>query len=572
MSNSLTRELTRFLEVRPASGTRAKAAHTIIVGVITLGLLSLLFGIPTAMVGASGVFLAISGYDRSLRSRARVVPRLSLAYLVVVSIGACASTLPPWLAVIALAILGTVTALGYHAFMSDPPGPMLLILGAAAATYIPTLGVPIPLLIGVTALSLVIGCAVSLLLHSRHARLAVQIQLEKLREAVEAADVDPSTLDPDEVASRRDAAFAALFAAQASLRSSSPRRADFSAAHLRIEDEIHALHLRLLRRVIADELPWSAPTEDSIFDHYVGAPRGAYLVRWSFSLASPAWLSARRTGLAILLAGEASVSWGSAHPFWAVMTAALVLSVPADRISTAHRAGHRVVGTSLGVLLFLGLYALHLPLVASAAIVIICMAVMQMLAPRQYLLASIVVTQIPLVMASLHASEPIKSLIGSRILETVVGAVAALLVLWLPGQRSAVLLVRRQFRRALTALDVVLRQMAINPSPAASITVRRNLQFEQLAAARVLGMVVSDQSGALHDWPLVEAELNRLTYIALSAARTDDPGGALDWLAMARELEAYLAALPPVSRKPVDASHVADALARVRRVGRPQVS
>lgn len=570
MANALTRELTRFLEVRPATGTKAKALHTLIVGTSTLGLLSLLLGIPLAMTGTSGVFLAISAYDRSLRSRARVLSRLALAYLVVVAIGAAASALPVWLSVIVLAVLGTAITLVYHTFLSDPPGPLLLILGAAAATYIPTLGVPIPLFILVTGLALLIGCSVSLLLHAPHSRAAVTHQLEQLRTAVEALDTDLTGTTLEEVGRLRDAAFGALFAATAALRSSSSvRPGRFSAEHLRIEDEIHDLHLRLLRRIVADDLPWAEASEDAMLDHYVGAPRGRYLVRWAFSLASPAWLAARRTGLALLLAGEVSVALGLSHPFWAVMTAGIVLSVTADRVSTTRRAGHRVVGTILGVGFFLGLNALHPPLWATAAIVVACISVTQMLAPRQYLLASIVITPIPLLMAAMHATAPIQTLILSRIVETGIGAVAAMLVLWLPGRRDSILLVRREFRRALVALDIVLRQMAINPSRDASIRLRRNLHFEQLAAARILAMVLTDQPEALEDWPKVEAALNELTYTVLTAARTTDPVHALDWLTMARELEAFLATLPPVSSVPVNAAAVAVALTDVRLAGRP---
>ncbi len=317
MATALTRELTRFLEVEPAKGAWKKSLHTAVVAAVTLVGLSLVFGIPAAMVGVPGLFLATAAYDRSLRSRSRVLRRLALAYVAAVTVGALSSLLPGWQAVLVLAVLGTTISFGYHALLNDPPGPMMLILGAAVATYVPTLGVPIPLVIGVTALGLLLGCSTSLLLTLPHSRAAVGAQLEKLKEAVDAFDTDLSELSPGEVGELRDAAFGALFAAQASLRSSSSRRegAEFSPEHLCLEDEIHALHLRLLRKMVAEDLPWATASESSMLDHYVGAPRESYLLLWAFSLASPAWLAARRTGVAILVAGETSVLLGSDHPF-----------------------------------------------------------------------------------------------------------------------------------------------------------------------------------------------------------------------------------------------------------------
>ncbi|MFV0458799.1 MAG: FUSC family protein [Actinomycetales bacterium] len=579
MPQALSRELARFVEITPASGTREKAVHALIVGTVTIGALSAVVGIPLGLTGMTGIFLAISAYDRSLRSRARVLWRLSLAYLLVVAIGAWSSLLPGWAGVIVLAVLATVVAFGYHALLSDPPGPMLLIIGAAVASYIPTLGVPIPLFIGLTAASLVIGCGTSLILQSRHRRAAVRRQLDALRTAVQELKALPTDTDEQTWATHCDAAFAAVFAAQASLASSSPRRrigvgaaSEPGAEHLRIEDELHAEHAELLALVARRDLPWASISSSAMSDHYIGAPREKYLLGWALSRASPVALAARRTGLAVLIAGEFATILGLAHPYWAVMTAALVLSSTADRISTSRRAAHRVVGTLAGVLIFLAIFALHPPEVVVAGIVVCCVALTQVFAPRHYALTTTVMTPMPLLMAAMHltGSANVAALAQSRIVETVIGSIATMLVLWAQGPGTVIVLVRRQFRRALTAADTVLRQMAADPSPAASIEARRNLHFEQLAAARALALALPDQPEALGGWPAVEAELSRLTYTVLTAARAVNPERVLAWNRMADSLEGYLASLPAVSSKPVDAAAAAHALARVRARARPR--
>lgn len=583
MPNAATREFVRFVEVKQATGTRVKAAHAFVVGTLTIGLLSLCFGVPLALTGMTGIFVAISAFDRSQRSRIRVLSVLALGYTVLVALGALTSALPPALGVVAVAALATVTAFAYHSLLSDPPGPMLLIMGICAASYIPTLGVPIPLLVAITALAMVIGCTTSIVMQLGRRHAAVQRQVRALASAVadleRTWDEEPRD-DPQSATAReparadlgrlRDAAFGALFQAQSSLVAAMRHGRVPGPETQRLESEIHALHLRLYRVVARHGLPWATFDDTAVTDHYLGAPRTPYLLAWSLSSASPAWLAARRTGLAVLLAGGFSTLFHLDHPYWAQMTAALVLSTAADRVTSTLRAEHRVAGTAAGVGLFFGLHLLHLHPAAVAAIVVVCASLTQVLAPRHYALASMVMTPMPLLMAAMHStSDHVGSLMWSRVLETVIGSVAALLVLRLQGRGTAVVLVRRQFRRAVVALLHVVRLMAVDPEQAATREARRNLHFEQLAAAKVLAMVRTTQSEALKDWPALESALGEVTYTVLVAARTRAPGTTLRWTAMARELGAYLATLPPVSGRPVDADAVAGTLRDILAHGRP---
>lgn len=581
MASTLVREAVRFLEVKPATGTRRKALHALVVGTVTIGVLSLFFGIPMALTGMNGIFVALGAFDRSQRSRIVVLSGIAIAYTVLVTLGALTSLLPVWGTVLVIPLLAAVVAFGYHALLSDPPGPMLLVMGLCAASYIPTLGVPIGQLVLITALSMVLGCGTSVLMQQTHRRAAVERQVGELRTAVdrlergerdqhdEHDEHDEHDDDsPPDLGTLRDAAFGALFQAQASLVASMPRRRDSPQARA-IEAELHALHLRLFRLVAATELPWSHLDDRAVGGHYVGAPKAEYLLRWSLSLASPAFLAARRMGLAMLVGGAFSTALHFSHPYWAQMTAALVLSTSTDRITSTLRAVHRMVGTAVGVLLFFGLHLLHPHPVVVAAIIIACGALTQLLAPRHYALASVVITPMPLLMAGMHLTR-VEPLMTSRLLETVIGAAAAMLVLWVQGPSTAIVLVRRQFRRALLALREVLRQMVVDPDQAASLTSRRNLHYEQLAAAKALAMVDPAHPEALRDWDGFEAALGELTFTVLVAARTDDPAHALQWLPMARELDQLLDALPPVSRDPIDVVAATRAIRRVLQVGRVQ--
>lgn len=617
MSTVLSREVVRFVEVKPARGTRIKALHALCVGVVTIGVLSLLYGVPMALLGMTGIFVAISAFDRSQRSRIRVLTAIAIAYTVVVALGALTSLLPLWLGVVAVAALATVTAFGYHSLLSDPPGPMLLIMGLCAASYIPTLGVPIDRLVLVTALSMVLGCTTSVLLQSGRQRAAVERQVQSLRTAVDtledalkpSGDGDPhqdrTAEDPDggdgdgdggrddrdddaddtgrparesvdeaRLGRLRDAAFGALFQAQASLVASTPRRGLDPRAQA-LEDEIHALHLRLFRAVAARELPW-AHIDAAVTDHYLGAPSTRYLLAWALSPASPAWLAARRTGLAVLLGGAVATLFHFDHPYWAQMTAALVLSTAADRFSSIVRAEHRVAGTVVGVGLFYVIHLLDLPPVAIAAIVVGCGSLTQLLAPRHYALATMVMTPMPLLMASMHStSAHVGGLMWSRVLETFIGCAAAFLMLFAQGRGGTTVLVRRQFRRALVALAQVVRlgAQAAQGGPAldepVAFTARRNLHFEQLAAAKALAMVRYDHEEVLAPWSDFEVVLGEFTYTVLVAARTADPAHALRWGAMSTALDDFAASLPAVSGTPIDARAAAARLREILRLGRP---
>jgi hypothetical protein len=570
---TLSRELARFVEVQRAQGTRVRAAEALVVGAVTTTVLSLIFGVSIGLLGASGTFVAIMAADRAPVSRARVLARLAGTYLVGVSAGALVAGSNPLLVTVTMAVVATVFSFGYHALLSDPPGPMLLITGAATASYLPSLGVPVGLFIGVSALALLIACAVALLLAALRPREAMTAKMTLLASAVtDLEGADRGSVDPDDLARLRDAAFTALFTAQAALVSSARRHRPDSDYHRDVEGRVIAWHRRLLESVRRDDLPWAQLDLDALATlHYLGGPREGYLLRWAFSLSSPPWLAARRTGLAVLVAGVAATTLSVSHPYWAILTAALVLTAGADRISSTHRAGHRVVGTALGIGVFIAIHALHPGGAVVAVIVVGCIAITHLLAPRQYALASMVLTPMALLMSSIHTPPAaLSGLLTNRILDTLIGALAALLVLWSPGANTPIVLVRRQFRRALRALQQAIAVMADGDAlTAAGLTARRNLHFEQLAAARVLAMARIDRPQTLAEWPHIEAALGELTYTVLTAAWTTDPDGVLRWAVMDESLRALIADLPPVSSEPIDAVVTAVAVRHLLVLGRP---
>ena len=139
--------------------------------------------------------------------------------------------------------------------------------------------------------------------------------------------------------------------------------------------------------------------------------------------------------VALSVAGAFATAVGWEHPYWAMVAAVVVLAGP-DLASRVVRGLQRIVGTLLGI----GVAAAVLtgsPQHGVWAVVVI--AALQVLAElfvgRNYALALLFVTPLALMMGQLIAPSAVGPLLGDRLLETVVGSLAAMAVLLLVPDR-----------------------------------------------------------------------------------------------------------------------------------------
>nr|WP_246306057.1 FUSC family protein [Allobranchiibius huperziae] len=302
---------------------------------------------------------------------------------------------------------------------------------------------------------------------------------------------------------------------------------------------------------------------------YLGSPSFAYLLRWGLSQRSLPWLAARRLAAAVLLTCAVSYGLHLGHPYWAVLTTALIITVGADRLSLTHRALHRLAGTLAGVLVFFALHALHVRGLLLLGVALLLVFLMQMVVVRNYALGGIFITPMALLISTANNPyQPVGHIAGLRILDTAVGAASSLIVIWVSSRGTPVILVRRQYRRALRALERVLVMLADGEqSTPAGFEARRDLSFEQLQCAQVLQIAQVDLPLTLGSWGELEAALNKLSYTVLAACWTVDPPATLHADAMAARLQRILSKLPPVSRTLVDAHELAKDLHDVLRIG-----
>ena len=136
-----------------------------------------------------------------------------------------------------------------------------------------------------------------------------------------------------------------------------------------------------------------------------------------------------RYALAVLLAGGTATAVGIGHPYWAMVAAVAPLSAEGVTAQLV-RAGHRIIGTLLGLLTSAVLLAPRLLPVATVLVVAALQIVTELFVGRNYGLALLFITPMALLMGQLAAPRPVGQLLFDRGVETVIGAVIGGLIVW----------------------------------------------------------------------------------------------------------------------------------------------
>ncbi len=567
-------QLSTFAEIKSSPGRWKPALRATVMTAITVLAVGLVYGKSLALLGITGSFIGNTVTERPWRSRLRVLVWMDLAYVIGCALAVLAGASPVLLSVL-LTVIAIVTVLGYNAVVADPPGPIFLIIGPAIASYLSAQGLPRWDVLGVSTLGCLVGSAVSLLLHPRTKATAEAKAVATAGDEV--AELDRLYADDDatlaERAEQRDSAYAAVLSASMTLEEAvgrNPRRREWRTLLI----ELRRLHFSIISRIAHDAMPGAVVEVEAMAQRrYLGSPPIAYLVRWGVSPRSLPWLAARRIGLAIALTCVASYGLRLTHPFWAVMTTALVMSMGADRLSLTHRALHRMVGTLAGVVAFVGLHALDPSIDAVFAIAIVLVFMVQWTVVRNYALGAFFVTPMALLVTSSNGTLlSLGELVRERIVDTLIGVAVSVFVMWLTDRRAPIALVRRQFRRTLRVnarvLELIARDAHTGPD---GFRARRDLAYEQLQAGRILRIAQQDKNKLLGVWSNVEAVVNAMSYTVLAACWIRDPNKHVNAAAMAGELRALIADLPPVSTSLVDATELARDLEQVLIVGVPRI-
>lgn len=129
-----------------------------------------------------------------------------------------------------------------------------------------------------------------------------------------------------------------------------------------------------------------------------------------------------RFGAVVLVAGALPTATGLGHPYWAMVSAVAAVS-GVDASARLVRAGHRMLGTIVGVGFAAALLALPLSPLATIVVVVALQMAAELVVGRNYGLTLAFVTPLALLMVELAHRTDELVLLRDRALETTIGVV-----------------------------------------------------------------------------------------------------------------------------------------------------
>ncbi|MDN3028542.1 FUSC family protein [Streptomyces sp. S.PB5] len=189
------------------------------------------------------------------------------------------------------------------------------------------------------------------------------------------------------------------------------------------------------------------------------------------------WM-AIRTGAAVGVAGVASLLCQVGRPYWAMAAAAAVLARGSHAASANTRAVLRGTGTAVGCLLAGALAATHPRGVTTAVLLAALTFVIELVVARNYAVAMVFVTPLSvLLVTSATGMSAVLTITADRLLETVLGCVAAAVAGQLVSRGWAVRHRRQAVADVLTASADLLQAPGEPRHRVALLQARNRLQL-----------------------------------------------------------------------------------------------
>ncbi|MER5755842.1 FUSC family protein [Streptomyces sp. NPDC002088] len=558
----------------PVPGQWRTALRTSLVMAVSILVITAIAGLDVGPMALFGSLIALWNTGQPLRSRIRTFSAVACVLPGSMALGVLISPLP-WLMAPALATVTLVAVALYYAFMMEQgPGPLNTFFACALGAYLGSHTDKAWDIVLVTLCSALLTGLLSftdLAVRPRHPERST---VAAARSAVDAYTRLPAHSDgpsDEPLLTARDHATRAVHRAWGVLHAAQAHNAA-SAGHRALADELLHTESRLAHRLVADHFPGIVAGYAETRDSHVGRPVPRRLLRHALDRHSPARLTAGRNALSAGAAVLIAQLVGIGHPYWAVLSSAVVLHSGAARDFTLRRALHRVLGTLLGVVVVAGVWCLGPTRSEQVVILLIGVYGMNLLLSRQYTLAVIAVTAMA-TMAN-TASSPgsaVGDLFADRIVETLLGCSLALVVLWTTGRRGPRTAQVRQYHRTV---DAIARLLACSDqgdlASSEARHARRDVAYERERHNEMLIRALADDP-ALAAWLPADRALGHLAHDALAAVWHPDAATALS-AGAARDVLLRTRRTPePRATDPVDAAHVVAAVKKTRgtlRAGR----
>ncbi|MGW4335439.1 FUSC family protein [Rhodococcus koreensis] len=412
--------------------------------------------------------------------------------------------------VLVILVVGVV----YYAFMlTRGPSPVMMVYAAVVGTYF---GADSQLgwkMVEVTAFASLLTSALLLLPLAFGPRRPEQQAIAAARRAV-AAYKELAVEDDQDQRLARNSAYQAVSNARLTLESAWP--ANRSDRFRSMATELMQLDARLANTVV-DRAGMDANVRALSADTPLQArPSWQFLLSHALRGDSVAWFTTWRMALAAGIAGIVAEACDIGHPYWAIMSATIIINQWTDRVTATRRAAHRTVGTLIGVGVVWAVSAAHPSPWGAAVVVIACMIGQYLLFSMNYALALVFITPMALLaVEATGAGGTVATIIFDRTLDTVIGALAAVAVTWGTSWFFPRRLVRSQSNRAEAAIAAVER--VDDPFSPEGRRARAELQYELIHHLSILDRAVADDP-RLDDLAGAEHAVADRGYLALGRA------------------------------------------------------
>ena len=199
-------------------------------------------------------------------------------------------------------------------------------------------------------------------------------------------------------------------------------------------------------------------------------------------------------GLTAGAAGCVGYAVGGGHTYWAILTATIVINQWRDRVTTTRRAIDRAGGTALGLFVFWFLSILHLSTWWTVVAVVLCMIGHYLTFAVNYALTLVFIT--PMALLAIGASGTnavVTEVTVDRLVDTLIGAGAAVAVTWATGRFFPRRLVRAQSIRTVAAIDALDAHTDTgNHFAQSTLRYHAELQYELTHHQSILNRAVAD--------------------------------------------------------------------------------
>lgn len=510
-----------------------------------------------------GVFAVLYGAGTPVRRRVRTISLAGVGLLVSLGLGILTAG-HPVVAILGMALLGTLATFLTYALQVGPPAGFFFALNLGIANIAATNGAPAGTILGVAAVGVLSAIVVgtSDVWFGAHG-----IEAAAVKEAETLVARYLQEQDPEQLARARRSASVALNQAWTAVTDG--RSEDVFDGRLQ---RVHSQYATAISRAV-DSADEEVTAELALVEASrarqisLGRPRALWSLRQALRWPSEDLLVAARVAAAILLAGGVALALDNAHAYWAAAFAAIIVHNGGTRTAQIQRSFQRTVGTAIGLAVFGLLLRLDLNHWGLIALVVALQFVVQLLVTRNYAVATIVITPLALTISASVTSADTTTIVIDRGVDTLIGVTAALLVLFVSGHLGRPeLLLRAHARRVVLALDAVLQDLAERRTRTpegmtAHLDHCRQLYVELLASDQVASRAVHDAPEAVAPYREMEELLAHIGYLVLGATWNPRVRGERELMAEARE------ALSALTDHPVTRTRSAeDITAELRRV------